>query len=170
MQPTDQLTDLDGPKDLGSLPLAELRRYRTLLREEEDRVSYRRRVLFGRADLLQKVLDNPQRKDQSWLLNARELANALRDRHTGPQRAALVRLRHTEEFTRLPDPDGVWSRDPDLEDPDDVRAVLAGTQAVAERISRYRSQLHERMDAVTAELIARYKADRSAVLRILDER
>ncbi|WP_137121154.1 RsiG family protein [Segeticoccus rhizosphaerae] len=171
MKATDQLTEVSEHQDLAALPLDELRRYRQLLRDEEDRVSYHRRVLFGRVDLLQKVLDNPHRTDQSWLLNARELAHALRDRHPGTQRAALVRIRHAEELTELPDTEGGgWSRDPDLHDPDDVQDVLAETRAVADRISGYRSQIHARMDEVIAELIARYRADRSAVLRLIDER
>lgn len=170
MHPTDQLPEVTEPRDLASLSLDELRRYRQLLRGEEDRVSYRRRVLFGRADLLQKVLDNPDRHDQSWLLDARELSHALRDRHAGPGRAALVRIQHPEELTELPDPGGVWSRDPDLDDPEDVRAVLAETQEAADRISKYRSQIHARLDAATGELVARYQADRSAIFRLLDDR
>ena len=169
MHAGEQSAEVTESTDLRSLPLDQLRRYRRLLRDEEDRVSYHRRVLFGRVDLLRKVLEAPHRHDQSWLLDARELARALQDRRTGPGRAALVRIQHAEALTELPGPD-TWSRDPDLHDPADVHAVLVETQSAADRTSQYRNQIHSRLDEVTGELIARYQADRSAVLRLLDER
>ena len=81
-----------------------------------------------------------------------------------------MRIQHPEELTALPDPGGVWSRDPDLHDPDDVRAVMEETRAAADRISTYRSQIHDRLDAATDELVKRYQSDRSAILRLLDQR
>lgn len=143
----------DLPELPDSLSLPELREYRARLREEEDRVSYWRRVVHARLDLLRAG------SDTSGSLTRSQLERALGDTATGHRREALLRVRAFDPLPDLPVLAEVW----------DVVGDEAASrlEAASEQLSRYRSALHARIDAATAALIERYRRDPSLALEVL---
>ena len=83
--------------DLATLDLPELREYRHRLEAEEDRVSYWRRLVHARLDLLAAE----QASDHA--LTLRDLVRVLGDTGTGQTRQALVRVRAAEPLPELPE-------------------------------------------------------------------
>jgi hypothetical protein len=142
----------DVPEHHDALSLSELREYRARLREEEDRVSYWRRVVHARLDLLRAG------SDTSGSLTRAQLERALGDTATGHRREALLRVRAFDPLPDLPVLAEVW----DLGD-----EASARLEAASEQLSAYRGALHARIDAATAALIARYRQDPSLALGVL---
>lgn len=146
--------------DLAELALESLRAYRQKLADEEDRVSYWRRLVHARLDLLRA-----QSTEGPLSLDA--LARALGDTGSGRTRTALVRVRAAEALPELPVLEEMWVTEVD---PDDAEAVDRAMErlATAERqLTSYRSALHQRIDEATAELIERYRKDPASALGAL---
>jgi hypothetical protein len=154
--------------DLPGMPLAELRKYRETLRDEEDNVSYWRRVLYGRADLLRKIAERAPGQHPGWLVGTKELAAALKDTATGRSRLAFMRIESASDLPELPGLNEVWARDADPTDPQDMAEVLAALDEAAARVTAYRGQIHKRIDEATSELVSRYKNDPDACLDLID--
>jgi hypothetical protein len=156
-------------QDLPGMPLAELRKYRETLRGEEDNVSYWRRVLYGRIDLLRKIAERRATGEHpGWLVGTDELASALKDTATGRSRLAFMRIESASDLPELPGLDEVWARDADPTDPQEVAEVLAALDEAAARVTAYRGQIHIRIDEATIELVSRYKNDPDACLDLID--
>ncbi len=148
--------------ELSGLGLAQLRAYRAALSAEEDKVSYWRRLLHGRLDLLEAQATSEN------TLSAADLVRVLGDTGSGQSRRTLMGVPAPVELPGLPDFDElcrVWDADP--HDADEVADVAERLRAEASRLSEYRSALHERIDAATGELIVRYRADPSTALALL---
>ncbi|WP_344304548.1 hypothetical protein [Nocardioides bigeumensis] len=148
--------------DLAGLDVGQLRAYRAALAAEEDTVSYWRRLLHGRIDLLeaQAVSDDG--------LTLEDLVRVLGDTGSGRSRRTLMRVPAPVALPDLPDLDQMahlWASDP--RDDHEVADVIAGLRAKETRLSDYRTALHVRIDAATGELITRYRADPSAALALL---
>ncbi len=144
---------------LARVSLPELRAYREKLRAEEERISYWRRLIHARVDLLHAgaLADSP-------VLDVDALGRVLGDTGRGQVRAALHRVRAADPLPDLPDLEGVWTTPSDE----------AGTAEALERLgsaeqtlTSYRRGLHERIDEATAELIVRYRQDPTRALEIL---
>ena len=152
-----------------SLPLDELRERRARLIEEEVGLSYLRRLVQGRRDI---VAAARRRATIGDLVG--ELPSILADRtHApGPGRLPKVMAPSAEEESRLEaELDAVVSAGTltDLASLDD--AALA---AVAERLDEFerdvsarRRELHVRIDALQAELTRRYKTGEANVESLL---
>lgn len=139
------------------LSLEQLRAFRTTLSSEEAQVSYWRRVIQARLDLL--------RAGTMGHAEAPRLRPLLTDARVAGSRRALVDVVPVAEVPPLPSLAELWERRVDAED-EAGRQALEQDLAVAERqISDYRRSLHERIDDATGELIARY---REAPARCLD--
>lgn len=137
--------------DVGTISLEELRSYRQRLRDEDDRVSYWRRLVHGRIDLLRAGTEAP------GALTLHQVVRALGDTGTGVRREALHRVRAHDQLPDLPVLAEVWHDD----------APLAGLERAAEQLSAYRTALHRRLDAATDELIDRYREDPALALGVL---
>lgn len=142
--------------DLAHLGLTQLRGYRSELTAEEGRVSYWRRILQARLDVVRAMQDGVPAVDN------------LRDVLTGvsveSSRTALLRVVTADDMPILPDLVDLWLREPA---PGDRAATVELTLALEEaerRISDYRSALITRLEAATTELIARYREDPSSCL------
>ncbi len=152
-----------GPApELSRLGLVQLRAYRAALSAEDDKVSYWRRLLQGRVDLLeaQAIADDT--------LSLADLARVLGDTGSGRTRHALMRVPAPAQLPDLPDLDELchlWASDP--QDIDEAADVIERLQAEENRLSEYRSGLHQRIDAATGELMMRYRADPRAALVLL---
>lgn len=148
---------------LPELSLPELRGYRRRLSDEEERVSYWRRLVHARLDVLEaeSAHEGP--------LSLEALARVLGDTGTGHNRTALVRVRAAEPLPELPVLEEMWLTEVDVTDPDEVRSAVERLRAAEVQLTSYRKALHQRIDEATAELIARYREDPSRALVALTD-
>lgn len=148
--------------ELSELDLDQLRDYRAALSAEEDKVSYWRRLIQGRIDLL----DAEARSSDT--LSLVDLVRVLGDTGTGRSRRALLSIPSAASLPDLPDLDRLvqlWESEPD--DPEDVARIVERLHAKEGRLSAYRSALHQLIDSATGELIMRYRANPQAALALL---
>ena len=153
------LADVAPAPDVWSgLALADLRLYRKRLAEEEEKVSYWRRLVHARIDVLEAEAhhERPLRLD--------ELIRVLGDTGTGRTRTALVSVRAADDLPELPVLADMWVTELDPHDAGAVRAAVERLRSAEEQLTDYRRALHERLDEATAELIARYRLDPSSAL------
>jgi len=149
------------------MPLAELRRYRQVLRGEENKASYWRRVLFGRIDLLRKVTALGTGEPHGLPVVSDELALALQDTVTGHSHHALMRIGPATDLPELPGLAELWAQDADPSNPVEVAEALTALDDATGRVTEYRGQILLRIDAATTELVARYKDDPDACLDLI---
>lgn len=157
--------------DPGSLPLAELRATRESLRQTEDAVSFVRRLAQGRIDLVAAV--RTSRRDGTGEIS---LADIVRSGVGGAPGTGSVRPpRDTEvaadhplmiEFDALCDHLGF----DDMANQDDaaLAALENGLREFEATQSEIRRTLFGQIDALTAELVQRYKSGDASVDTLLD--
>lgn len=139
------------------LTLDELRTYRKALTAEESNVSYWRRIIQARLDLV--VAGTSVSSDN--------LRPVLTDERIGAGRQALIEILPIEDIPPLPNLASLWDRSVTPGD-EDARQALAAELSDAERqLSEYRSVLHTRLSAATGELIARYREEPTLCLSAL---
>jgi hypothetical protein len=144
---------------LCDLSLVALRQYRLQLREEEDRVSYWRRLLQARLDMVAAGRAN------GGPMSPQQIAAALGDGVARQHRLALVATEVGEPLPELPELASLWSHPLGAGAGD--AAVVGGLAEAEAQLSTYRTSLHRLLDAATGELIRRYQADPSSCLDIL---
>jgi hypothetical protein len=149
--------DAAAPR-LADLSLSALRAYRRKLADEEDRVSYWRRLVHARIDVLEaeSSTDGP--------LSLETLARVLGDTGAGRTRTALVRVRAAEPLPELPVLAEMWVTEVDPTDPEAIAAAGERLRTAERQLTTYRNALHQRIDEATAELITRYKANPASAL------
>jgi hypothetical protein len=153
------LAEVAAPPDAWEeLPLPELRLYRRRLSEEEEKISYWRRLVHARIDVLEAEAhhERPLRLD--------ELIRVLGDTGTGRTRTALVSVRAAEDLPELPVLHDMWVTELDPNDHAAVTEAIARLRSAEAQLTEYRHALHVRLDQATAELISRYKEDPRAAL------
>lgn len=179
-QRLERVLDEAFVSDLDALSTDELRARRAEAEAEEEAVSYVRRLLQGRLDILRAELvrRNQDGNDQAADLLSR-LSGVLAD-----DRGAAARDVLQSRATRLRVPDGIEEHTARLD-------ALVDASALAElegrtidtlqtfvirltdherELSSLRRQLFDRVDALRAELAARYKDGRAAIGDLLTER
>jgi hypothetical protein len=142
--------------ELAHLSLPALRAYRQELVQEESRVSYWRRILQTRLDLVMQGHDTSQRQRLRSVLANHAAASrrlALHTLHAGadpqhPSGAGGVAA------PPLPDLAALW--DSHVVAPAADEELLARLTEAEQALSAYRASLHARLDQATGELIARY--------------
>lgn len=139
--------------DFGHLGLAELRAYRTALQGEEGRVSYWRRILQARLD----VVRQGRRLGGTEALDAAALRPVLSGERVGAGRTALLEVLPVDDVPPLPDLADLWEREVALDDDEGLTALEEDLAAAEAQLSTYRSSLHLRLEEATGELIARYR-------------
>ncbi len=149
------------PVGVSDLSLPALRAYRRRLADEEDRVSYWRRLVHARLDLLEAA------SSQEGPLSLETLARVLGDTGAGRTRTALVRVRAAEPLPDLPVLEEMWVTGVDPADPAAVVAAVERLRTAERQLTSYRTALHQRIDAATGELIERYRANPSSALDVL---
>ncbi len=152
--------DHPARRDLSQLDHEGLRQYRLELETEEDRVSYRRRLIHAQIDLLESGL-SPASK-----FSTEDLVRVLRDAGPGGGRRALVRI-PTETLSSISDLADVLDTDPDRDDPAQVAAALETLREAERTLTEHRRSVHERLDEATQELINRYRSNPSAALSVI---
>lgn len=149
--------------ELAGLDMNELRSYRQRLEAEEDRVSYWRRLVHARLDLLAagSAADHP--------LTVTDLVRVLGDTGTGQTRRALVSVRAADPLPELPELSEMWGTEVDPRDADQVADAVERLTEAERQLTAYRRALHARIDEATGELIVRYRADPRAALAIIPQ-
>ncbi len=139
------------------LTLDGLREYRRALTAEESNVSYWRRIIQARHDVVRAGSD----------LVSANLKPVLAEARVGAGRQALVDIIAFDDVPPLPDLAGLWERQVDPSDSDAIAALESQLDAAEHQLSQYRNALHERLGAATSELIARYRDEPGLCLTAL---
>jgi hypothetical protein len=161
---------LDG---LGTLPLEQVRELRREAEQEEVDLSYLRRVLQGRLDILRAELARRSGDGGSDLVDA--LPQILADEHAGtpaprglgrhatmePSRADAHR-RHVEQLIA-----DVDLSNPAAHDDASLHQVLETLEREEQDVSDKRRQVQSVMDACTAEITRRYREGEADVSDLL---
>lgn len=131
------------------LGLEALRAYRKALTAEERQVSYWRRIIQGRLDVVRA----------GSALDSGHLRGALADARHNAVRIALIEVLPVDDLPSMPDLDALWDRQVLTDDEPGRRVLAADLERAEAQLSDYRRTLHVRVGAVTAELIARYREE-----------
>ncbi len=137
--------------DFDHLSIGALRNYRTALAEEENRVSYWRRIIQARLDVV--------RAGETGGARVENLRNVLADAPLTSSRRALVTIVPIEDVPPLPDLAELWEREPRPADPAHNEILARDLSSAEAQLSAYRNALHRRITGSTDELIARYRED-----------
>jgi len=148
------LTDLD---------LDEVRRRRDTATDVEAQISYYRRLLHGRMDLLDFEQRRRRGEDERSILEA--LPEILAK---GMILGSEPTLKHIETMPPLPSvtgrrlidrimDDGVLASLPELSD-DEVKEAMERLREVETQLSGQRRQLHQVIDTLQDEMISRYRS------------
>jgi len=140
--------------ELAHLDLEALRVYRTELSDEESRVSYWRRILQARLDILLDTGD-----DRTAVAR---LSGVLGGSGAQGRRTSLLSTLPLGDAAPLPDLPALWEAH--TSDPDEVAALVRRITEAEGQLSAYRAALHVRLDLATRELIARYHDDPSSCM------
>ena len=145
------------------LTLTALREYRRDLAAEESRVSYWRRILQARLDVVRAG-------SFSRDVDASVLRPVLTADWVASARRAMVAVLPDHDAPPLPRLDELWERQVHVYDLAG-RAVLDADLAAAEQqLSAYRTALHAQIEEATGELIARYREKPTLCLSALPTR
>jgi hypothetical protein len=157
------LTDAVASPHLAELSLPELRSYRQRLTDEEDRISYWRRLAHARIDILEAEAS------ADGVLSMEQLVRVLGDTGAGTTRTALVSISAAEALPELPVLEEMWVTEVDPHDAAQVEDALARLRAAEAQLTDYRRALHERLDEATGELIVRYREQPTLALDVLKD-
>jgi hypothetical protein len=157
--------------DLDSRSLGEIRSMRTQCQEAEVALSYLRRLIQGRLDIVHTYLEHPGSdalRDLGTLVN--DLPGILSSgpgRPSGPGHLPQLLSPDTEEADLTEELDAVLGADEigtlaDL-DIDQLNSIAGRLDALESRVSVDRRALHERIDRLQAELVDRHKTGRASV-------
>lgn len=142
------------------LGLETLRAYRRDLAAEEGRVSYWRRILQARLDVV-RAGGNGRELEPSLLRPVLTTERVLSGRR------ALVDVVPSDDVPPLPRLDELWERRVPADDAAGQAALDADLLDAERQLSAYRSALHRRIGEATQELIARYREQPTLCLSAL---
>ena len=148
----------DPPQHWSELSLDALRGYRRRLADEEERVSYWRRLVHARIDVLEAEAHHERP------LHIDELVRVLGDTGQGRGRTALVSVHAAEPLPDLPILQEMWVTELDPNDAEAVADALRRLRVAEKQLTDYRHALHVRLDDATTELIRRYREDPASAL------
>ncbi len=158
--------------DLASLPTAEVRRRKAVADAHEAALSYARRILQGKIDLLKAELASRQAADSvAASASPSDIAQALeprRDRGFRGRFPAFLSPPETEEVrsAELLVADPIFARLEEVSD-EEIAEVTERLESEERRISSLRGKLHERIDTIEAELVRRYSSGEASVDEVL---
>ena len=161
----DFLDDVDG------LTVDEIRTMRTECQEAEGALSYLRRLIQGRLDIVHAYLERPDGAGAPDLSSVVDnLAGILAGpgRPSGPGRNPVLFSPDTDDMASLTtELDAILGVDEigllATRDPDELRGLADRLGVLENRVSAERRGLHERIDTLQAELVERHKSGRASV-------
>jgi len=136
--------------DYAHLSLDGLRAYRHTLSTEEGRVSYWRRIIQARLDLVRAA-------EGGTVASVENLRGVFAEARVDSGRKALLTVVPEDDIPPLPDLVGLWAREPRMGDIEHNRRLAHDLSKAEAQLSAYRTALHKRLSAATGELIARYR-------------
>lgn len=157
--------------EFGKMDLQTIRTERAALQQAEDAVSYVRRLAQGRIDIARDEQRRRAQHEESVNVE-RDLAALFGKEHGGgssrPPRETSVPLDHelVRELESLCEEAGFGSL-PTLDDAS-IADAIARLVAFESRCSAERRKLFDRIDALTKELVHRYKDGGASVDSLLD--
>jgi hypothetical protein len=143
------------------LTLDDLRDLRRELGDEEARVSYWRRIIQARIDLLTRGSSDGDIVER--------LTTVLAESGAVHRRLANLSVKPAGDIDALPDLHSLWTRVVDSRDTEAVAGFVEELRAVETDISALRREIHQRLDEATGQLIARYRQDPSLALTALPD-
>ncbi len=143
------------------ITLEALRELRRELGEEEQRVSYWRRIIQARIDLLTSGRSHGDIVER--------LTSVLAESGSAHRRLANLSVKQADTIAALPDLAKLWARVVDPRDPVAVEAFVADLRSVEAELSRIRRVIHTRLDEATGQLIARYRQEPMLALTALPD-
>ena len=170
----DDLSRLLAPTylaDVDTRSLDDIRRMRTECQEAEAALSYLRRLIQGRLDIVHAYLERPAGSDAPDLSSLIDnLAGILAGpgRPAGPGRNPVLHSPDTDDMAGLTtELDAILGADEigrlgDLTE-DRLRELADRLRDLEQRVSGERRGLHERIDSLQAELVERHKSGRASV-------
>jgi hypothetical protein len=142
------------------LTLSELRSCRRALKGEEHKVSYWRRLIQARADVTQAgealTAGDPE-----------ALHRVLCGKDGRPTRTALLHVSYRDVRAPLAEIAALWTRLVSPSDSVGRARLLCDLRRAEAQLSSYRNELHQRIDAATAEVVNRYHSDPLLCLSLL---
>jgi hypothetical protein len=158
---------------LGDLPLAEVRELRGEAEQEEVDLSYLRRMIQGRVDILRAELNRRDSSSTSTLME--DLATILADEPRSPARGlgrhvtiepsrADSHRRYVEALVA-----NVGLSDVSARSTDEIAHAMRTLSQEEQDISRKRRLVQNAMDACSAEITRRYRDGEADVAALLDE-
>jgi hypothetical protein len=159
----DTVLEPEYLEDLSTLELAEVRRRRDTAEDVESQISYYRRLLHGRMDLL--VFERRRRSGEETRTILEALPEILA---SGLVLSGEPNLKHIATMPPLPSvtgrrlidkimDDGVLTSLPELSD-DELGEAIERLREVETMLSGQRRQLHHVIDALQDEIVARYRS------------
>jgi hypothetical protein len=146
--------------EFAHLSLDGLRSYRRALSAEEGRVSYWRRIIQARLDLVRAT-------EAGTTATADNLRNVFAEARIDSGRRALLTVLPVEDIPPLPDLATVWASEPRMGDERHNQRLARELSKAEAQLSAYRTALHKRLAAATGELIARYREQPTLCLTAL---
>ncbi len=143
----------EPPRQWSELTLDGLRTYRHTLAAEEEKVSYWRRLVHARIDVLEAEAHHERP------LTVEELVRVLGDTGAGRGRTALVSVEAADPLPDLPVLEEMWVTELDPHDPTAVADAVRRLRVAEVQLTDYRHALHQRLDDATQQLIERYRED-----------
>ncbi|MGH8894008.1 MAG: aerial mycelium formation protein [Actinomycetes bacterium] len=168
----DRVLADDFATNLSALDLDELRARRREAEQEEADLSYVRRMLQGRMDILRAELSRRAGGGDKIVEHLSQvLADAARSDH-GLGRFLRVEPSRVDEHRRLVEQviADVGVSDVEHHSDDDLRAALGRLEGFERGISEDRHRVQQVMDSLTTEVAARYKSGSASVDDLLAER
>ena len=150
-------------ENLQSVDLDELKQRRHTAEDVEAQVSYYRRLIHGRMDLLNFEMRRRRGEERRTLIEALPeiLANEMMmGREPSPRYIETMPPLPSTTGRRLIDKimdDGVLTQLPDLTD-DEVSEAIDRLSEVESHLSNQRKQLHTVIDAIQLEIVSRYRS------------
>jgi hypothetical protein len=130
------------------------------LSSEESRVSYWRRIIQARLDLVRAA-------QGGTTTTVDDLREVFAEHHVGGNRTSLLTVMPIDDMPPLPDLAAIWSREPTPDDPEAIEELIHELTKAETQLSAYRNALHRRLAAATGELIARYREQPELCLSVL---
>ena len=159
----DIVLETEYLENLADLELNEVRRRRDTAEDVEAQISYYRRLLHGRMDLLDFELRRRSGDEERSILEA--LPEILA---SGMVLGSEPNLKHIETMPPLPSvtgrrlidkimDDGVLANLPELADAE-IHEAIDRLRDVENQLSGQRRQLHQVIDTLQDEMVARYRS------------
>ena len=163
------MTESDQSIDPTSLPLAELRELRTELQRRDDVVSYARRVAQARLDLVKSELG----RRRSGAEESEDVSDVLSQHLTGGPARPPRPAEDLSDDALSRELDAIctehrYSRIREL-DEGELDRLAEAIGAFEQRVSQDRRERFDRLDALSAELVRRYRVGEADVDSLLTE-